>query len=105
MVNFIKTDEEWDALMETSKTKLVVVDFTATWCPPCKTIGPIFVAWADKTPDAVFVKVDVDDAAPISEKCGISAMPTFQFYKDGEKVHEFTGADEVKLKAGVAKYI
>jgi len=92
-VSFIKTTEKWDALMATSKTKLVVVDFTTTWCPTCKMIDPKFVALADHTPDTLFVKVDVDDNAPLAEKCGISSMPTFQFYKDGEKVHEFSGAD------------
>jgi len=56
---------------------------------------------AEEFPDAVFVKVDVDVADDVSSQCGISAMPTFQFYLGGEKVNEFSGADEAKLRAMV----
>lgn len=41
--------------------KQVVVDFTATWCPPCRVIAPVFAEFAKKIPDAVFLKVDVDE--------------------------------------------
>jgi len=68
-------------------------------------IGPIFEGMVDQYPDVVFVKVDVDDAADVAEKCGISAMPTFQFYIGGEKVDSFSGADESKLKATIQKHM
>ena len=58
---------------------------------------------AEDYPDAVFVKVDVDENSEVAELCGISAMPTFQFYKGGKKVDEFSGADSEKLKAMVEK--
>jgi thioredoxin 1 len=38
-----------------------VIDFTATWCPPCRTIAPIFADMAKKFPNVVFLKVDVDE--------------------------------------------
>ena len=62
-----------------------------------------FVRMDIEFPDAVFVKVDVDDASDVSAECGIKAMPTFQFYKGGNKVDEICGADEAKLKATVQK--
>lgn len=68
-------------------------------------IGPIFVKIAEENPGAVFYKVDVDDASDIASKCGISAMPTFQFYKGGEKVEEICGASEEKLRVAVAKHL
>jgi len=54
---------------------------------------------------AIFVKVDVDDAdtQKIAHKCGIQAMPTFQFYKNGVKVDELQGADEESLRNKVEK--
>ncbi|KAJ8268853.1 hypothetical protein COCON_G00114600 [Conger conger] len=45
----------------------------------------------------VFLKVDVDEASDVSGKCEIKCMPTFQFYKNGKKIDEFSGADEEQL--------
>ena len=68
-------------------------------------IGPIFEKMAGDYPDAVFVKVDVDEASDIAEHCDIRAMPTFQFFKGGKLVDEFSGASEAKLKEYVEKYL
>ena len=66
------------------------MDFTASWCGPCKMIGPYFEELAGKFPGVVFVKVDVDDLDDVAAECGISAMPTFQLYSNGVKVEELT---------------
>ena len=89
------------ALMETSKEKLVVVDFTASWCGPCQMIAPKFQAMSEQYTNVVFVKVDVDAQEKIAGMCGIRAMPTFQFYKDGNKVDELCGANEAGIRAKV----
>merc|ERR1711977_462603 len=78
--------------------KLVVIDFTATWCGPCQRIGPKFVAFAEKYPDVVFIKVDVDENEEVAAECGISAMPTFHYYKNKTKVDELVGASEASLE-------
>jgi thioredoxin-like negative regulator of GroEL len=52
---------------------------------------------AVENPDVEFVKVDVDEADEIAARCGIQAMPTFQFYKGGAKVDEMKGADQAQL--------
>ncbi len=77
----------------------VVVDFTATWCGPCKTIAPYFEELSAKFPDIEFVKIDVDELEDLAAECGISAMPTFHVYSNGVKVAEMTGADKDKLLA------
>ena len=94
MVKQLATKAEFDACHAEAGDKLVVVDFTATWCPPCQMIGPKFVALADELGDAIVaVKVDVDENAETSEACGITCMPTFQFYKGGNKIDEMQGAN------------
>lgn len=82
----------------------MVVDFTAQWCGPCKAMAPKFAKMADEIKDVVFLKVDVDDAPDVSEHCGIKCMPTFHFYKNGQKVDEFSGANEDSLKAKVSQH-
>ena len=71
---------------------------------PCQMIGPVFEKMASENPGITFVKVDVDDSEEIAAACGISAMPTFQFFKGGEKIDEFKGANTAQLQALVAKY-
>lgn len=103
MVKEIGTLEEFRAELVAAGDKLVVVDFTAQWCGPCKAMAPKFAKMAEENKDVVFLKVDVDDAPDVSEECGIKCMPTFIFYKNGEKVDEFSGANEDSLKEKVAK--
>ena len=67
-------------------------------------VAPIFAKMAEETPNVIFVKVDVDTQDKIASMCGIRAMPTFQFYKDGKKVDELCGANINALKEKVAKH-
>ena len=107
----VATKDEFDAILAESGDKLVVVDFTATWCGPCQMIAPAYAKMAEEFTDCVFIKVDVDENEETAESCGIQAMPTFKFFKnkesvtDGEgKVFEVRGANEAKLRAAVEQY-
>ena len=64
-------------------------------------IAPHFEQLATEYPDAEFVKVDVDDNSEVAGLCGITAMPTFQFFKNGSKVDDMCGANLDKLKATI----
>jgi len=103
-VKMIETKEEFDALLKDAGSKLVVVDFTATWCPPCQRIAPVFASMADELAnDAILVKVDVDANAKTAEACGISCMPTFQAFKNGEMVDKLEGASEQGIRDLITK--
>merc|ERR1719362_1520826 len=102
MVKFLKTKADFDTTLKSPN--LVVVDFTASWCPPCKAISPVVDAMAEEHKDVVFVKVDVDENNETAESCGISCMPTFQFYRDGVKIHELQGANQDALKQQVKEW-
>ncbi|XP_004574214.1 thioredoxin [Maylandia zebra] len=105
MVREVKNLEEFQSILKEAGDKLVVVDFTATWCGPCKQIAPLFAQMAadDDNKNVIFLKVDVDEAEDVSSSCGISCMPTFHFYKNNQKVHEFSGANVNTLKEKVVE--
>ncbi|KAL2918183.1 hypothetical protein HK105_202110 [Polyrhizophydium stewartii] len=83
---------------------VVVVDFYATWCGPCKMISPKFHDFSNVYTTIKFIQVDVDDAPDVAENANIRAMPTFQVYKDGKMVDELVGADPSKLESMIKKF-
>ena len=104
MPQWIETLSAFEQALKDAGDKLVVVDFTASWCGPCRVISPKFEAMSKEFSDVVFLKVDVDENDETAEKYGIQAMPTFIFFKSEKKIHSFTGANEAGLKDALVKY-
>ena len=92
--------------MAAAGTKLVVIDFFATWCGPCKTIAPKLEEFASKYADKVVImKVDVDECEDIALEYNISSMPTFIFIKESKRLDEsFSGANADKLEKYIIQY-
>ncbi len=72
--------------------KLVLLDFYAEWCGPCKVMSPILEEIAAENPDIKVCKIDVDEEPELSARFNIEAMPTFIVIKDGEVVRRVLGA-------------
>ena len=71
---------------------VVVVDFFATWCGPCKMLAPVFEGVSNKMGDkAKFFKVDIDENSNIAQKYRIAAVPTMIIFKDGVPVENLAG--------------
>ena len=89
--------EEFNSM---DKSGLVVVDFNATWCGPCKMLGPMLEELSDDYDGKVkFVAIDTDENARLAESFNIISIPAVMFLKDGEKVDSSIGFVPKKLLA------
>lgn len=104
-VKVIESVQEWEEHIASGKT--VICDFTATWCGPCRMIGPIFEELSENPEYGAiaFVKVDVDALDKVAQTCGIAAMPTFQVWRNGAKMGEVVGASKDKLVELIKKHL
>ena len=77
---------------EISNNDLLLVDFWAEWCGPCKSMHPIFTRMAKKYKQVRFARVNVDNAQDIATRYGVQSIPTFIMFKNGEIVNQMVGA-------------
>lgn len=91
-------------VLENAQSKLVVVDFFAKWCGPCKMIAPEVDTLSVQYPEVVFVKVDIDEQPEIADEYLIGALPTFVFIKKSSKLDSFQGAYLAKVREYVDIY-
>ncbi|KAH3900754.1 related to thioredoxin [Saccharomycodes ludwigii] len=85
-----------DSIKDPNKVSLI--DFYATWCGPCKAISPVLEKYSAEFENVNFFKVDVDESPEVAGYCGITAMPTFIFCKDGKGIAQIVGANVRELK-------
>lgn len=71
---------------------LVLVDFGATWCGPCKMMKPIIDQLAEENESVKIINVDIDNDPTLAANYGVRSIPTFIFYKNGEIVDKQVGA-------------
>jgi len=85
------TDDNFDAEV-TSSPIPVLVDFTATWCGPCKMLAPIVEKIADENVGKYKVaKLDIDDAPKVTQRFGVRSVPTILVFKGGAKAGQHVG--------------
>jgi thioredoxin 1 len=84
-------DEKGKELIESGE--IIIIDFAANWCGPCKVIGPIIEKLAEKYADKVTIgKIDIDDNSDLANTYGVRNIPTILFFKNGEVVDKSVGA-------------
>lgn len=100
----VESDEQMVQEVAKAESKIIVVDYFATWCGPCQRVAPVFSQLSSRFKDSVFLKVDVDKCQEVATRQGVSAMPTFHVYRNGNKLEELRGADPVALERMVEKH-
>jgi thioredoxin len=98
------TDKDFADKVLNSKG-VVLVDFWAEWCPPCKVLGPIIQQVAEMTKDqAAVYKLDVDHNQATAMKYNIRSIPTVKIFKDGEPVEELIGLQSMPVYLNAIKH-
>lgn len=103
----VDSEAEFDKKIAGAGDSLVVIDYSTTWCGPCKVIAPKFDQLSDAYPDSVFIKVIGDatpDASKLMKREGVRSVPSFHYFKNGEKVDVVNGANAEAIEATIKKH-
>ncbi|KAK9734181.1 hypothetical protein RND81_04G120900 [Saponaria officinalis] len=106
-VSLIATKEAWEQkLSEASReSKIVLANFSASWCGPCKMIAPYYCELSEQYPSLTFLTVDVDEVTDLSTSYEIKATPTFFFLKDGQEIDRLVGSNKAELAAKISAIV
>lgn len=87
----IEDTTEFENLLNTTFNRLLVIDFGASWCGPCKRIEPLIQDLSESMLDITFCKVDIDEVEELVEKFNITSVPTFIFIKNNNLLDRVEG--------------
>ncbi|XVE84312.1 hypothetical protein DITRI_Ditri17bG0002900 [Diplodiscus trichospermus] len=98
-VHLVTSKEDWDQKLSEAKSygKIVIANFSATWCGPCRMLAPFYCDLSEKYPSLMFLVIDVDELTEFSTSFDIKATPTFFFLKDGQQIDKLVGANKPEL--------
>ncbi|KAL3760480.1 hypothetical protein ACHAWU_004918 [Discostella pseudostelligera] len=103
----VDSEAEFDKKISSAGDALVIIDYSTTWCGPCKVIAPKFDQLSEAYPNSVFIKVIGDatpDASKLMKREGVRSVPSFHYFKNGEKVDVVNGANAEAIEAAIKKH-
>lgn len=96
---YIQDEAELDSLIVNEP--VMVVDCTATWCGPCKLVGPLIDQLASEYHDRARVhKIDMDVNRPVAKRFGVKSIPAVMFFKNGDLVETLVGVKSYEEFSG-----
>ena len=100
----ISSQEEFDKALGSAGDSLVVIDYSTSWCGPCKIIAPKFDEFSEQYKNVAFLKV-MGDSSPAADKLmrsqGVRALPSFHFWKNGKQIDSISGAKTQALQDAI----
>ena len=96
----INNYEEFKNALVDAGDQIIVIDYTADWCQPCKNMDPKFDQMETEFTNIKFYKLDIEKVSDVAQQAGVDAYPTYKFYKNFEEIDntEVVGSDEQKLR-------
>ena len=103
VVTKIKETSEFENYVNTS-VKLLVIDYKAEWCGPCKRMAPLFEELSNQYEETCdFLSVDCDDLPELAAQRGVASLPTFELIKNGSALEQVIGANPSRLEEAIVK--
>ncbi|TPX30573.1 hypothetical protein SmJEL517_g05869 [Synchytrium microbalum] len=91
-------DKDFHTTLTEAGDTVVIVDFYADWCGPCRVLAPALKRVVEKNGKTFLVKVNVDEAGEVAEKYEITSLPTVAAFKSGKMIDKFIGSrDEITI--------
>jgi len=88
----VNTPQKYQELVSEYSDKIIVIDFWAEWCGPCKSFGPVFEKLQEEySDDFIFAKVNVDENGDIARRFGITGIPTTVFVRNDNLINKVVG--------------
>ena len=104
----ISSQEEFDKALGSAGDSLVVIDYSTSWCGPCKIIAPKFDEFSEQYKNVAFLKV-MGDSSPEADKLmrsqGVRALPSFHFWKGSKQVDSISGAKAQTLQDAIETHM
>ena len=104
MLKHVNNNDFKEMVLESKKP--ILVDFFATWCPPCKMLSPVLEEIATKNETFDIAKINIDENQELAIKYGIEVVPTMLIFKNGIQMDKVSGfMDEEKILNLMSQYI
>lgn len=95
----LQTHDQIDKIADKFPKRLIIIDFWAEWCGPCKEMKPIFAELASEYQDGIFISINIDEdsSGELKKQYGIQSIPMFVFIKDNTVIDYMMGANKSEL--------
>uniref|UniRef100_A0A2P2LZM4 Thioredoxin H-type-like n=1 Tax=Rhizophora mucronata TaxID=61149 RepID=A0A2P2LZM4_RHIMU len=106
-VQLVTTKDGWDQKLSEARQdgRIVIANFSARWCGPCRLMAPFYNELSEKYPSLMFLLIDVDELTDLSTSRDIKATPTFFFLRDEQQLDKLVGANKPELQKKITAIV